>query len=69
MVMLYASKYKDVQKVVNICGRCDLRGGITERLGTEGIEEVQNKGEFEVRAGIGQLFSIFVLFVATGLQF
>ncbi|XP_073129528.1 putative uncharacterized protein YDL057W isoform X2 [Henckelia pumila] len=57
-VLLYASRYNDVETVVNIAGRFDLRRGIEGRLGKDFQEKIaldgfidvfNRKGEIEYR--------------------
>ncbi|XP_011627674.1 mycophenolic acid acyl-glucuronide esterase, mitochondrial isoform X3 [Amborella trichopoda] len=57
-VLLYASKYHDVDTVVNVCGRFDLCQGIVGRLGKDFMEKIKNdifidvkdrNGKFEYR--------------------
>ncbi|XP_057799789.1 putative uncharacterized protein YDL057W isoform X2 [Salvia miltiorrhiza] len=49
VVLLYASKYNDVQTVVNIAGRFDLRRGIEGRLGKDFQEKIKQYGFIDVR--------------------
>ncbi|XP_047970698.1 uncharacterized protein LOC125213941 isoform X1 [Salvia hispanica] len=48
-VLLYASKYHDVQTVVNIAGRFDLRQGIEGRLGRDFQEKIKQCGFIDVK--------------------
>ncbi|CAN0915085.1 Putative uncharacterized protein YDL057W [Linum grandiflorum] len=43
-VLLYASKYHDIKKVVNISGRYDLKRGIDARLGKDFLERIKKEG-------------------------
>ena len=52
-VVLYASKHGDVPRVVNVSGRCDLKSGVVERLGEEGMKQVRETGQFEVHDRLG----------------
>ncbi|XP_057799807.1 uncharacterized protein LOC131015428 isoform X1 [Salvia miltiorrhiza] len=49
VVLLYASKYNDVQTVINIAGRFDLRRGIEGRLGKDFREKIKQYGFIDVR--------------------
>eukprot|EP00850_Spirogloea_muscicola_P011571 SM000072S21205 [mRNA] locus=s72:314713:316876:+ [translate_table: standard] len=49
IVLLYTSKYGDVLKVINICGRFHMENGIKERLGQEGLERIQADGYYDVK--------------------
>ncbi|CAI5465272.1 unnamed protein product [Closterium sp. Yama58-4] len=44
-VLLYASLYKDVPKVINVSGRYDLSRGIKERFGEEGMAKLEEEGQ------------------------
>ncbi|CAI5966421.1 unnamed protein product [Closterium sp. NIES-64] len=44
-VVLYASLYKDVPKVINVSGRYDLSRGIRERFGEEGMAKLEKEGQ------------------------
>ncbi|XP_020529523.1 uncharacterized protein LOC18444730 isoform X2 [Amborella trichopoda] len=48
-VLLYASKYHDVDTVVNVSGRFDLRQGIEGRLGKGFMEKIKNSGFIDVK--------------------
>lgn len=48
-MLLYASKYGDVQTVVNIAGRFDLRRGIAGRLGKDFQERIEQYGFIDVK--------------------
>lgn len=54
MVLLYASKHRDVQTVVNISGRFNLERGIEGRLGTDYLQRIKQNGFIDVvnRKGI-----------------
>ncbi|KAJ8766918.1 hypothetical protein K2173_011736 [Erythroxylum novogranatense] len=53
VVLLYASKYHDVNKVVNISGRYDLKRGIEERLGKGFLEKIKEEGFIDVKNQTG----------------
>ncbi|KAG8375673.1 hypothetical protein BUALT_Bualt10G0124900 [Buddleja alternifolia] len=48
-VLLYASRYNDVQTIVNIAGRFNLRRGIEGRLGTDFQEKIEQYGFIDVK--------------------
>lgn len=48
-VLLYASRYNDVQTIVNIAGRFDLKRGIEGRLGKDFLEKIKQYGFIDVR--------------------
>lgn len=48
VVLLYASRFNDVQNVVNISGRFDLRRGIEGRLGKDYLQRIQLYGFIDV---------------------
>lgn len=52
MVLLYASKYRDIRNVINLSGRYDLNTGIRERLGGEFLERIKQQGFIDVEDGI-----------------
>lgn len=54
-VLLYASRYNDVQTVVNIAGRFDLKRGIKGRLGKDFQEKIKQHGFIDVRNRRGKL--------------
>nr|AFK36866.1 unknown [Lotus japonicus] len=49
IVLLYASKYHDVNAVINLSGRYDLKAGIEERLGKDYLERIRNVGFIDVK--------------------
>ncbi|XP_044471718.1 uncharacterized protein LOC123200559 isoform X2 [Mangifera indica] len=55
VVLLYASKYHDIHNVVNISGRCDLKGGIEERLGKDIMERIEKDGFIDVKNNTGSV--------------
>lgn len=50
MVLLYASKYHDVNKVVNVSGRYDLTEGIEKRLGKDFMQRIKEHGFIDVKS-------------------
>ncbi|KAL4194892.1 hypothetical protein AMTRI_Chr05g61800 [Amborella trichopoda] len=48
-VLLYASKYHDVDTMVNVSGRFDLRQGIEGRLGKGFMEKIKNSEFIDVK--------------------
>ncbi|XP_044462941.1 uncharacterized protein LOC123193922 isoform X2 [Mangifera indica] len=55
VVLLYASKYHDIQSVVNISGRYDMRGGIEERLGKDIMERIEKDGFIDIKNKTGSV--------------
>ncbi|CAN1786344.1 Putative uncharacterized protein YDL057W [Linum perenne] len=55
VVMLYASKYKDVDIIVNISGRFYLDRGIEGRLGKDYLKRIREDGYIDVKNRKGQL--------------
>ncbi|GLU10057.1 hypothetical protein SLE2022_268850 [Rubroshorea leprosula] len=53
VVLLYASKYHDVNTVVNVSGRYDLKRGIEERLGKDFMESIKKDGYFDFKNKTG----------------
>lgn len=47
-VLLYASKYNDIQTIVNIAGRFDLKRGMEGRLGKDFREKLEQHGFINV---------------------
>lgn len=58
-VLLYASKYQDVGTVVNISGRCFTANGVKERLGEQGLQEIEKNGFFDVNDRFGSVVHSF----------
>ncbi|KAL2536757.1 uncharacterized protein Fot_18148 [Forsythia ovata] len=54
-VLLYASRYNDIQTVVNIAGRCDLKRGIEGRLGEDFQEKIEQNGFIDVKNRRGKI--------------
>ncbi|XP_011659989.1 uncharacterized protein LOC101223189 isoform X2 [Cucumis sativus] len=49
VVLLYASKYHDIDFVINVSGRYDLKKGIKERLGDDFMERIEKEGYIDVK--------------------
>lgn len=49
VVLLYASKYRDIHMVVNISGRFNLERGIEGRLGRDFLQRIKQKGFIDVK--------------------
>ncbi|CAJ1975798.1 unnamed protein product [Sphenostylis stenocarpa] len=49
IVLLYASKYRDIKTVVNLSGRYDMKAGIEERLGKDYLERISKDGFIDVK--------------------
>ncbi|RDX61560.1 hypothetical protein CR513_60199, partial [Mucuna pruriens] len=49
IVLLYASKYRDIKTVVNLSGRYDLKAGIEERLKKDYLERIRKDGFIHVK--------------------
>lgn len=57
-MLLYASRYKDVQTVINISGRFNLERGIEGRLGRDFKEKIKQDGFIDVINRKGMLNSL-----------
>lgn len=55
MVLLYASKYKDIPLAVNISGRFHLEQGIEGRLGPNYLQRIKQDGFIDVMNSKGEL--------------
>lgn len=55
VVLLYASKYKDIHTVVNISGRFNLARGMESRLGKNFIQKIKQDGFIDVKNKRGEL--------------
>lgn len=55
MVLLYASKYRDISMVLNVSGRYNLKRGIGERLGEDFLERIKKDGFLDVKNKTGNL--------------
>ncbi|XVF88766.1 hypothetical protein PTKIN_Ptkin19aG0078000 [Pterospermum kingtungense] len=55
VVLLYASKYRDIQIVVNVSGRYELKRGIAERLGEDFMEIIKKDGYIDVKNKTGRV--------------
>lgn len=53
VVLLYASKYKNVNIVINVCGRYDMTKGIEKSLGENYQEEMDKKGFVDIKNPTG----------------
>lgn len=49
MVLVYASKYHDINRVVNVSGRYNLERGIDDRLGKDFLQVLQKDGFIDVK--------------------
>ncbi|TKY72805.1 2-hydroxy-6-oxo-6-(2'-aminophenyl)hexa-2,4-dienoic acid hydrolase [Spatholobus suberectus] len=49
IVLLYASKYRDIKTVVNLSGCYDLKEGVEERLGKDYLERIKKDGFIDVK--------------------
>lgn len=54
IVLLYASKYRDISTVVNVSGRFYMDKGIEERLGKDFLERIKKDGFIDVKNKAGQ---------------
>ena len=60
MVLLYASKYHDVPRVINVSGRYKTEGGVQERLGKGFLQKVKEDGFIDVKGKTGILADQFL---------
>ncbi|KAK8543715.1 hypothetical protein V6N13_025886 [Hibiscus sabdariffa] len=51
VVLLYASKYRDIRIVVNVSGRCDMKRGLAERFGEDFMEKIKKDGYIDFKTG------------------
>ncbi|XP_028751606.1 uncharacterized protein LOC114711385 [Neltuma alba] len=58
VVLLYASRYRDIKTVVNLSGRYDLKTGVEERLGKDFMERVKKDGFIDVHKSGSFLFRV-----------
>ena len=49
VVLLYASKYHDINRVVNVSGRYNLERGNEDRLGKEFLQVIQKDGFIDIK--------------------
>ncbi|KAL3535602.1 hypothetical protein ACH5RR_004063 [Cinchona calisaya] len=49
VVLLYASKYHDIGKVINVSGRFHLDQGIADRFGADYLERIKKDGYIDVK--------------------
>lgn len=47
--LMYASRYNDIQTIVNIAGRFDLKRAIEGRLGKDFREKIEQSGYIDVK--------------------
>ncbi|KAI3790058.1 hypothetical protein L2E82_02871 [Cichorium intybus] len=55
VVLLYASKYHDIHRVINVSGRYNTEGGVEERLGKGYLQKVKKDGFIDVKAKTGEV--------------
>uniref|UniRef100_A0A9I9DAI8 Serine aminopeptidase S33 domain-containing protein n=1 Tax=Cucumis melo TaxID=3656 RepID=A0A9I9DAI8_CUCME len=55
VVLVYASKYKDVDIVINVCGRFDMTKGIEKSLGENYEEAMEKQGFVDIKDPTGTL--------------
>lgn len=55
-MLLYASKYHDINFFINVSGRYDLKKGIKERLGDDFMERIEKEGYIDVKNKKGNLY-------------
>ncbi|KAG7024347.1 hypothetical protein SDJN02_13161, partial [Cucurbita argyrosperma subsp. argyrosperma] len=55
VVLLYASKYRDIHTVVNVSGRFNLERGIEGRLGKDFLQRIKQKGFIDVKNRRGKI--------------
>ncbi|XP_038880483.1 uncharacterized protein LOC120072143 [Benincasa hispida] len=55
VVLVYASKYKDVKIIVNVCGRYDMTKGIEKSLGENYEERMEKQGFVDIKDPTGML--------------
>lgn len=48
VVIIYASMYQDVSRIINMSGRFDLKRGIADRLGNDYMERINQHGFIDV---------------------
>lgn len=53
VVLLYASKYHDVNVVASLSGRFDLKKGITERYGNDFMDKIKTQGFVDIKNNSG----------------
>lgn len=54
VVILYASMYRDIPNVINICGRFNLERGIGDRFGNDYMEQMNKHGFIDVSDKTGR---------------
>ncbi|XP_076922146.1 uncharacterized protein LOC143583828 [Bidens hawaiensis] len=55
VVLLYASKYHDVDLVINVSGRYKTEAGVEERLGKGYLQKVKENGFIDVKSKTGEV--------------
>ncbi|KAI3524743.1 hypothetical protein L1887_03406 [Cichorium endivia] len=55
VVLLYASKYHDIHRVINVSGRYNTEGGVEGRLGKGYLQKVKKDGFIDVKAKTGEV--------------
>ncbi|GJR88981.1 alpha/beta hydrolases superfamily protein [Tanacetum coccineum] len=60
VVLFYALRFKDVNNVVNISGRFDLRRGIEGHLGKDYLKRMKQYGFIDVANRKGKLYGLWV---------
>lgn len=60
-VLLYASRYNDVETIINISGRFNLERGIEGRLGKDFQNKIDQNGFIDVKSRRGRCLLIFHL--------
>ena len=63
IVLLYASKHKEVSTIVNVSGRLDLKDGLKERFGEDFEEKIEASGFLDVKDPSGDGSLHFLLHV------
>lgn len=53
-MLLYASRYGDVNTIVNISGRFNLERGIEGRMGKDFLQRIKQNGFIDVKNKIGE---------------
>lgn len=60
-MLLYASRYNDVETIINISGRFNLERGIEGRLGKDFQNKIDQNGFIDVKSRRGRCLLIFYL--------
>ncbi|KAL3535607.1 hypothetical protein ACH5RR_004068 [Cinchona calisaya] len=70
VVLLYASKYHDVPKVVNVAARFDLKRGIADRFGEDFLERIKRDGYIvDVKNKSGKMVFFFFFWFFPRFQY